>query len=151
MSDNRRDRRDFLKGAGAAAAVSTLPLSMVKLAFADPALTARVLAGPLPAITPETITDPDTIRARLTQIRATGLAEVVGAMSGVVPLGSAMMQFTSTDSNPLPTLSSSSERVQLMAIDDKALGVLGSGSEVARLAQLASDDNPIGPAARASR
>ena len=30
-------RRNFLKGAGAAAAVSTLPLSMVKLAFADPA------------------------------------------------------------------------------------------------------------------
>ena len=29
-------RRDFLKGAGAAAAVGTLPLSMVKLAFADP-------------------------------------------------------------------------------------------------------------------
>jgi 3',5'-cyclic AMP phosphodiesterase CpdA len=29
-------RRDFLKGAGALAAVSTLPLSMVELAFADP-------------------------------------------------------------------------------------------------------------------
>jgi 3',5'-cyclic AMP phosphodiesterase CpdA len=30
-------RRDFLKGAGALAAASTLPLSLVKLAFADPA------------------------------------------------------------------------------------------------------------------
>ena len=36
MTDSQ-GRRDFLKGAGAAAAVSTLPLSMVKLAFADPA------------------------------------------------------------------------------------------------------------------
>jgi Icc protein len=36
MTDSA-SRRDFLKGAGAAAAVSTLPLSMVKLAFADPA------------------------------------------------------------------------------------------------------------------
>ncbi len=31
------DRRDFLKGAGAAAAVATLPLSLVELAFADAA------------------------------------------------------------------------------------------------------------------
>ena len=29
------DRRDFLKGAGAAAAAATLPLSLVELAFAD--------------------------------------------------------------------------------------------------------------------
>ena len=36
MTDSA-SRRDFLKGAGAAAAASTLPLSMVKLAFADPA------------------------------------------------------------------------------------------------------------------
>jgi 3',5'-cyclic AMP phosphodiesterase CpdA len=36
MSDHRTDRRSFLKTAGAAAAVSTLPLSLVELAFADP-------------------------------------------------------------------------------------------------------------------
>ena len=30
------NRRDFLKGAGAIAAASTLPLSTVELAFADP-------------------------------------------------------------------------------------------------------------------
>lgn len=37
MTQNESSRRDFLKGAGAAAALSTVPLSMVELAFADPA------------------------------------------------------------------------------------------------------------------
>ena len=37
MKDNRFSRRGFLKGVGATAAVSTLPVSMVELAFADPA------------------------------------------------------------------------------------------------------------------
>jgi len=50
------------------------------LAFADPAFTARILATPLPAITPDTITDPATIRSRLKQIRATGMAEVIGGL-----------------------------------------------------------------------
>jgi 3',5'-cyclic AMP phosphodiesterase CpdA len=36
MTDNRWTRRGFLKGAGAVAAASTLPVSMVELAFADP-------------------------------------------------------------------------------------------------------------------
>ncbi len=35
MTNSRSNRRDFLKGAGALAAVSTLPLSTVELAFAD--------------------------------------------------------------------------------------------------------------------
>ncbi len=35
MTDSRFNRRDFLKGAGAVAAASTLPVSMVELAFAD--------------------------------------------------------------------------------------------------------------------
>jgi 3',5'-cyclic AMP phosphodiesterase CpdA len=35
MTDSRSNRRDFLKGAGALAAVSALPLSTVELAFAD--------------------------------------------------------------------------------------------------------------------
>jgi len=37
MTDAAKSRRSFLRGAGAAAAVGTLPLSMVKLAFADSA------------------------------------------------------------------------------------------------------------------
>jgi Icc protein len=37
MSEYQTSRRDFLKGAGTVAALSTLPLSLVKLAFADPA------------------------------------------------------------------------------------------------------------------
>jgi 3',5'-cyclic AMP phosphodiesterase CpdA len=37
MSDFRVTRRTFLKGAGTAAAASTLPLSVVELAFAEPA------------------------------------------------------------------------------------------------------------------
>jgi len=35
MTDSRSNRRDFIKGAGALAAVSALPLSTVELAFAD--------------------------------------------------------------------------------------------------------------------
>jgi 3',5'-cyclic AMP phosphodiesterase CpdA len=35
MKENRLNRRDFLRGAGALAAASTLPLSTVELAFAD--------------------------------------------------------------------------------------------------------------------
>jgi 3',5'-cyclic AMP phosphodiesterase CpdA len=37
MKEIRLNRRDFLRGAGAVAAASTLPLSTVELAFADPA------------------------------------------------------------------------------------------------------------------
>jgi Icc protein len=37
MKNNHLNRRDFLKGAASVAAASTLPLSMVELAFADPA------------------------------------------------------------------------------------------------------------------
>ena len=37
MTDSKLSRRGFIKGAGAVAAVSTLPVSMVELAFADPA------------------------------------------------------------------------------------------------------------------
>ena len=36
MTDSRISRRDFVKGAGTLAAASTLPVSMVELAFADP-------------------------------------------------------------------------------------------------------------------
>jgi 3',5'-cyclic-AMP phosphodiesterase len=36
MTELRATRRDFIKGAGMAAAASTLPLSLVELAFADP-------------------------------------------------------------------------------------------------------------------
>ena len=37
MTKTNINRRDFLKGAASVAAVSTLPLSTVELAFADPA------------------------------------------------------------------------------------------------------------------
>ena len=37
MTDARPSRRDFLKGAGALAAAGALPLSVIELAFADPA------------------------------------------------------------------------------------------------------------------
>jgi len=37
MTDSKLSRRGFIKSAGAVAAVSTLPVSMVELAFADPA------------------------------------------------------------------------------------------------------------------
>ncbi len=54
------------------------------LAFGPPELAERVLSAPLPAITEATLTDPDAIRTRLAQIRATGMAEVVGGLESDV-------------------------------------------------------------------
>lgn len=48
------------------------------LAFSPPEFLERVLSRPLPARTPETVTDPDEIRAMLPAIRASGVAMSVG-------------------------------------------------------------------------
>ena len=48
------------------------------LAFAPPAFVDEILAKPLQAFTDKTETDPEKIRATLTQIRKTGIAESVG-------------------------------------------------------------------------
>ncbi|GLW12382.1 IclR family transcriptional regulator [Microtetraspora sp. NBRC 13810] len=63
----------------------------VLLAFADPETAERVLAGPLAAHTPHTVTDPDRLRAELTEIRRTGLAHTqeemtLGACSSAAPV-----------------------------------------------------------------
>lgn len=47
---------------------------LVLLAHAEPELRERVLAGPLSAVGPGTITDPEALRARLAEIAATGVA-----------------------------------------------------------------------------
>ena len=48
------------------------------LAFSDPRFTDRILAMPLKTFTPQTETDPNTIRKKLGQIRQQGFAESVG-------------------------------------------------------------------------
>ncbi len=48
------------------------------LAFAAPAFRDQILAAPLPALTPETPTDPAEIRARLDRVRATGVSDSTG-------------------------------------------------------------------------
>lgn len=46
----------------------------VLLAFADPALAEEVLAGPLPRLTPRSITDPRRLRTEIEQVQVAGLA-----------------------------------------------------------------------------
>ncbi|MBR9650778.1 IclR family transcriptional regulator [Thalassovita aquimarina] len=48
------------------------------LAFSPPDFVDKVLSAPLVAKTPDTITDPDQLRARLSAVRETGIAEYVG-------------------------------------------------------------------------
>lgn len=103
-------------GANLARIAGRLPLhasssGLVLLAFADRALQEHVLAGPLPATTPSTLTDAAAVRRRLAEIRtlghcvaegsideaATGVAvpvrdhrgRVIAALSVVLPRGAA--------------------------------------------------------------
>lgn len=45
------------------------------LAYHDAALAESVLAGPLEQRTPQTVTDPDTLRAQIAEVRRTGISE----------------------------------------------------------------------------
>lgn len=54
------------------------------LAFAGPERIEATLAGPLPALTDHTLTDPQAIRARLAVMRGTGLSESVGGFEAEV-------------------------------------------------------------------
>lgn len=56
---------------------------LVLLAHADEALRERVLAGPLAPVGPDTITDPDELRAWLHDIRTSGVAIAPGSIEGV--------------------------------------------------------------------
>lgn len=56
---------------------------LVLLAAARPALVERVLAGPLPALTPETITDPAALRRKLAEVRRLGYAVSPGSVEQV--------------------------------------------------------------------
>lgn len=57
---------------------------MAVLAYADPAFAEEVLSQPLEARTPETITDPQEIRAQLGEIRSTGIAQSIGGFEADV-------------------------------------------------------------------
>lgn len=54
------------------------------LAFQSEAFRRDVLSGPLPALTPFTATDPDSIRARLETVLASGVAESIGGYEAEV-------------------------------------------------------------------
>jgi DNA-binding IclR family transcriptional regulator len=54
------------------------------LAFADQAFVENLLAAPLQAHTPQTVTDPDTIRTLLQEIARTGVAESIGGFEADV-------------------------------------------------------------------
>src|SRR5690606_29910676 len=74
---------DRNSGANITRIAGRLPLhasssGLVLLAFADEALQRRVLDGPLPARSPETITEPDALLAKLAEIRRLGHAIAPG-------------------------------------------------------------------------
>ncbi len=54
------------------------------LAFGDPDFVEATLAGPLEKLTPETITDPRSLRDILAETRATGIAESIGGFEADV-------------------------------------------------------------------
>lgn len=56
---------------------------LVLLAHADPDVRARVLAGPLRAVSPETVTDPGVLRGTLATIRRRGVAVAPGSIETV--------------------------------------------------------------------
>ncbi|MGO1630107.1 MAG: IclR family transcriptional regulator [Microbacterium sp.] len=56
---------------------------LVLLAHADDALRERVLSGPLAAVGPETVTDPDALRPALERIRRDGVAIAPGSIEDV--------------------------------------------------------------------
>jgi len=56
---------------------------LVLLAYADESLREKLLAGPLAPVGPDTVTDPDALRARLAEIRASGVAIAPGSIEGV--------------------------------------------------------------------
>ncbi|MCC7321604.1 MAG: helix-turn-helix domain-containing protein, partial [Rubellimicrobium sp.] len=57
---------------------------LVVLAHLAPSARAAILARPLAAVTPQTLTDADAVAGRLGQIRATGLAESIGGFEADV-------------------------------------------------------------------
>lgn len=75
-------------GANITRIAGRLPLNasssgLVLLAHADPALRERVLAGPLHAVSPETVTDAATLRAQLATIRRRGFVVAPGSIESV--------------------------------------------------------------------
>ncbi|MBC6495636.1 IclR family transcriptional regulator [Microbacterium sp. CFBP9023] len=56
---------------------------LILLAYADRAVQERVLAGPLPAVSAETITDPAALRRKLAEVRAVGHAAAPGYIEAV--------------------------------------------------------------------
>ena len=75
-------------GANITRVAGRLPLhasssGLVLLAHADSALQERILARPLPALSPETMTDAATLRHRLAEIRAAGFVVAPGSIESV--------------------------------------------------------------------
>ncbi|CAH0146888.1 HTH-type transcriptional regulator KipR [Microbacterium sp. Bi98] len=75
-------------GANVTRVAGRLPLhasssGLVLLAYADRALQERILAGPLPAVSVETITDPAALRRKLAEVRALGYASAPGYIEAV--------------------------------------------------------------------
>jgi DNA-binding IclR family transcriptional regulator len=64
----------------------------VALAFGDAARRSRILAGPLPALTPASVTDPDRLRRSLEEVRRRGYAVTRGELeTGLVAVAAPIL------------------------------------------------------------
>ncbi|WP_417713250.1 IclR family transcriptional regulator [Pseudophaeobacter arcticus] len=87
------------------------------LAYADPDFVEQVLSRPLKVHTSKTIVDPDEIRAKLAQIRKTGLSDTLGSFE----------------------LEVHSHAVPIFGADHKALGALAVAAPASRMSDQQQD------------
>ena len=100
------------------------------LAFAKPAFTDAVLAGPLPALTGQTPTDPARLRALLAEVRDTGIALLDRGFDAEVtsqgaPVFGASGQVIGALSIAIPAMRATADRMQAIrpALCDAAVRV----------------------------
>jgi DNA-binding IclR family transcriptional regulator len=89
---------------GEAVPVHVTPSGLVMLAFAPEPQVEKVLAEDLVVYTPTTVTDPDTIRERLAEIRATGTVWLLGEFA--IDANSVAAPVLGADGSPIAAIHS---------------------------------------------
>jgi DNA-binding IclR family transcriptional regulator len=106
----------------------------VLLAHADEPDRERILAGPLEAFTPHTVTDPDKLRRELTAIRTRGYAQAVEELEdGLNAVAAPVRQ---ADGRVIAALGVSGPAFRMHAVDIPRLGLLSAEAAQAVSRQL---------------